>query len=122
LSWSKKDFFKFSVLSLALLALALAWLGFGEHGFVHLYRMERERQTYLEKIHFLEQENQELMDEIHRLRTDREYIESMGRRELGLIKNDETIYRFDRKKEPGSPADTVKEEAPPAVDKNRSVQ
>jgi cell division protein FtsB len=112
LGWSKKDLFKFSVFSLVLLGLALAWLGFGEHGFVHLYRMERERQTYLEKIHHLEQENRDLMDEIHRLRTDREYMESMGRRELGLIKNDELIYRFDRKKEPGPPAEAAKEEAP----------
>lgn len=112
MGWNKKDFFKLTLFSLLLLSLAVAWLGFGEHGFVHLYRMERERQTYVEKIHHLEQENRELMDEVQRLRTDREYMESMGRRELGLIKNDEVIYRFDKQKEPAPPAEEVKEEAP----------
>ena len=110
--WNKKDFFKLTLFSLLLVSLAVAWLGFGERGFVHLYRMERERQTYMEKIHHLELENRELMDEIQRLRTDREYMESMGRRELGLIKNDEVIYRFDKQKEPAPPAEAVKEEAP----------
>lgn len=112
MGWSKKDFFKLMFCSLVLISLAVAWLGFGERGFVHLYRMERERQTFLEKIHHLEQENRELMDEIQRLRTDREYMESMGRRELGLIKNDEVIYRLDKKKEPAPPAEAAKEEAP----------
>lgn len=113
MSWNKKDFVKLTLFSLVLLSLAVAWLGFGERGFVHLYRMERERQTYLEKIHQLEQENRELMDEIQRLRTDRDYMESTGRRELGLIKNGEVIYRFDKKKEPAPPAEATKEEAPP---------
>ena len=112
MGWNKKDLFKLTLLSMVLVSLAVAWLGFGEHGFVHLYRMERERQTYMEKIHQLEQENRELMDEIQRLRTDRDYIESMGRRELGLIKNDEVIYRFDKKKEPVPPVEATKEEAP----------
>ncbi|MEW6664959.1 MAG: septum formation initiator family protein [Thermodesulfobacteriota bacterium] len=111
MGWNKKDFFRLTLFSMILLSLAVAWLGFGERGFVHLYRMERERQTYLEKIHQLEEENRELMEEIQRLRTDRDYIESMGRRELGLIKNDEVIYRFDRKKETAPPAEAAKEEA-----------
>jgi cell division protein FtsB len=112
LGWKKRDFLQIMILSLVLISLAVAWLGFGERGFVHLHRMERERQTYLEKIHQLEQQNHELMAEIQRLRTDREYMESMGRRELGLIKNDEIIYRFDKKKEPAPPAEAAKEEAP----------
>jgi cell division protein FtsB len=112
LGWDKKDLLKFTLFSLVLLSMAVAWLGFGERGFVHLYRMERERQTYMEKIHQLEQENRNLMEEIQRLRTDRDYIESMGRRELGLVKNDELIYRFDKKKEPAPPAEAAKEDAP----------
>ncbi len=93
---NKKGLFKFTFFFFLLLCLMVAWLGFGEHGFVHLYRMEKERATNLERIHLLEAENQELLEEIHRLRTDQEYIESMGRRELGLIKNEETLYRFEK--------------------------
>jgi cell division protein FtsB len=94
-----RNILKFSLLALVFLGLVVAWLGFGERGFIHLYRMDRERQTYLEKINKLEQENRELLDEIKRLRSDRDYVESLGRRELGLVKDDELMYRFETKKE-----------------------
>jgi len=96
-----KNILKFSLLALLFLGLVAAWLGFGERGFIHLYRMDRERQTYLEKINKLERENRELLDEIQRLRSDREYVESLGRREMGLLKEDEIMYRFETKKENG---------------------
>jgi len=94
-----KILLKFSLLALLFLGLVAAWLGFGERGFIHLYRMDRERQTYLEKINKLEHENRELLDEIQRLRSDREYVENLGRRELGLVKEDEMMYRFETKTE-----------------------
>jgi cell division protein FtsB len=94
-----KNFLKFSLLALLFLGLVAAWLGFGERGFIHLYRMDRERQTYLEKINMLERENRELLDEIQRLRSDREYVENLGRREMGLVKEDEIMYRFGTKKD-----------------------
>jgi cell division protein FtsB len=94
-----KGVLKFSLLALLFLGLVAAWLGFGERGFIHLYRMDRERQTYLDRINALERENRELLDEIQRLRSDREYVENLGRRELGLVKEDEVMYRFGTKKE-----------------------
>ena len=96
-----KNILKFSLLALLFLGLVVAWLGFGERGFIHLYRMDRERQTYLEKINNLERENRQLLDEIQRLRSDREYVENIGRREMGLVKEDEIMYRFKKKKENG---------------------
>lgn len=83
------------------MALMIAWLGFGKRGFIHLYRMEKERQGSLERIRKLEGENQRLFDEIHRLRTDKEYIESMARKELGLVKSNEMLFRFSRKEDAG---------------------
>jgi len=75
----------------------MAWLGFGEQGLIHLYRTEMERKAYVDRIHQLAEENQNLLEEVHRLRTDMEYIESVARKELSLIKKNETIYRFDKK-------------------------
>jgi cell division protein FtsB len=98
-----RNILKFSLLALVFLGLVVAWLGFGERGFIHLYRMDRERQTYLDKINKLEQENRDLLDEIKRLRSDRDYVESLGRRELGLVKDDELMYRLETKKENGKP-------------------
>jgi cell division protein FtsB len=94
-----KAILKFSLLALLFLGLVVAWLGFGERGFIHLYRMDRERQAYLEKTNKLERENRELLDEIQRLRSDREYVENLGRREMGLVKEDELMYRLGPKKE-----------------------
>ena len=99
MSVNKKDFLKISLITFILLVLILAWLAFGERGFIHLYRMEKERQAYLEKIHELEKANRELMDQINRLHKDREYMESVARRELGLVKDNEIIYRFSNKKD-----------------------
>jgi cell division protein FtsB len=98
-----KNILKFSLLALTFLGLVVAWLGFGERGFIHLYRMDRERQTYLDKINKLERENRELLDEIKRLHSDRDYVESLGRREMGLVKDDELMYRFGTKKDKEKP-------------------
>ena len=90
---------KFSFIALLFLGLIVAWLGFGERGFIQLYGLEQKRQAHVERISKLEEENQRLLEEINRLRNDRKYIESVARRELGLIKENETLYRFTQKKE-----------------------
>lgn len=94
----------FIILSLAL--LGGAWLWFGEGGFVRLYRSEAERQACLERIRRLAAENQALLNEIHLLRTDMKYLESVARRELNLIKENEVVYRFrtDPNESPDEPA------------------
>ena len=79
---------------LVLFVLIAAWLAFGERGLIHLYRMEGQRAHYRERIQALEQKNHELLLEIERLRTDEEYIESVARKELNLLKEDETHFHF----------------------------
>lgn len=91
---TKKGFLKFSIYAMLVFGLIIAWLGFGERGFIHLYNMEKQRQTYLERIRLLEKANEELLEQINLLRTDREYVESVARKELGLVKEGEIIYRF----------------------------
>ena len=91
---SKKFFFKALLLGLFFIILVVSWLAFGDRGFIYLYRMDRERQDYLERIQKLEASNQRLKDEIDRLRSDRDYIEETARKELGLVKDNEVIYRF----------------------------
>jgi cell division protein FtsB len=90
----KKQFLKYALAAVILILFLVSWLGFGERGFIHLYRMEKERQTYLKKIAELERMNTELMEQIRRLREDREYIETVARRELGLVKDNELIIKF----------------------------
>ena len=54
-----------------------------------------ERQAHIERIQELVEENQALLEEIERLRTDMSYIESVARRELNLIRENEVVYRFE---------------------------
>ncbi|NQU13434.1 MAG: septum formation initiator family protein [Desulfobacteraceae bacterium] len=97
----KSKFWKIPLIILCLLIGIVAWLGFGEQGLIHLYRTEMERQAHMDKIRRLAGENQDLLEEIDRLRTDMKYVESVARRQLNLIKENEVIYRFE-KKEGGS--------------------
>jgi cell division protein FtsB len=98
-SLNKKKFLKMSFFASLFLGLIVAWLGFGERGFIHLYRMEKERQAHVERILKLEAENQKLLREIERIRTDEDYVEYVARRDLGLVKENEIIYRFVREEE-----------------------
>lgn len=94
MSLNKKKFLRYTLATIILILALVAWIGFGERGFIHLYRMEKERQNYLEKIAELEQTNKELMNQIRRMREDRDYIETVARRELGLVKENELIIKF----------------------------
>ena len=98
LSLKKTKFLKLALLVL-FLCFIIGWLSFGERGFIHLHKMDKEREAYLKRISDLEQEKQSLLEEIKRLRTDKAHIESLARRELGLIKDDEILYRFMREKD-----------------------
>jgi len=102
---TKKDLLKFAFIAILFLGLIVTWLAFGESGFIHLFQMEKERQVYVEKIHRLESANQELLGQINRLRHDKEYIESIARRELGLVKDNEIIYRFSQEQDNGNPTE-----------------
>jgi len=91
----------------------LAWLGFSDQGFVHLYRTEMERQAYIERIRQLTEENQVLLDEINRLRTDEKYVESVARKQFNMVKSNEVIYKFDQKKQ----SDDAKSKSKPVTKK-----
>ncbi len=91
---ARKGLFKFMLFTVSFAALVVAWLGFGQRGFIHLYRMEKEKQSYIDRIRKLEAENRTLLDEIERLLNDNDYLETVARRELGFVRQDEVLYRF----------------------------
>ena len=97
----KKKSIRIPLLALFILGPLIAWLGFGRHGFIQLYGVEKERQAYIEKIKKLTKENQALFEEIRRLRTDPKHVEKVARRELGLVRKNEVIYRFKESETPG---------------------
>ena len=73
----------------------LLWVGLSKKGIVSVYKMDLERQKYVDRIKKLKKVNKELMEEIRRLKKDPAYVEKVAKRELGLIKENEVIYRFE---------------------------
>jgi cell division protein FtsB len=68
----------------------------GEHGVAHLFRLRAERQGLGQTAFGLMESNARLRDEIQRLRTDDFYLEGLARRQLGLVRPNESVYRFRR--------------------------
>jgi cell division protein FtsB/cell division protein DivIC len=84
---------------LILIIIPLLILGsltfFGEKGIFNLLRLQKEVVRIKEKNLKLEEENQKLKEEVKRLQSDKRYIEEIARKELGMVKEGEIIYRFD---------------------------
>lgn len=91
---------KIPLLGLVAFAPVLLWLGFGNDGFLRLYQARQDREAQREVILQLHRENKTLLDEINRLRNDPAYLETVARRELNLIKDNEIIYRFEDRADP----------------------
>jgi cell division protein FtsB len=66
---------------------------FSEHGLVDLNVLKGERNTLVENNEQLARENLSLSVEIDRLENDPNYIESVARKELGMIAKDELILK-----------------------------
>ena len=86
---------RFLILIIIFLLILGAFTFFGEKGIFNLLRLQKEVVRIKEKSSKLEEENQGLREEVKRLQTDKRYIEEIARKELGMVKEGEIIYRFD---------------------------
>jgi cell division protein FtsB len=69
---------------------------FGRQGARHLRRLRAERQQVADATFALLRGNAELRDEIGRLRHDERLLEQLARRQLGLVRPGELVFRFRR--------------------------
>ena len=83
------------------IAAVAASVCFGEHGFAHLLRLRAEKRELGQAAFGLFRTNARLRKEIEHLRTDDLYLEELARRARGLVRPNETVYRFRRP--PGQP-------------------
>ena len=82
-------------LVLAILGVTASAL-IGEHGVAHLVRLRAERRALGDTAFALLRHNAELRHDIERLRGDDVYLEELARRQLGLVRPNEFVYRFGR--------------------------
>jgi cell division protein FtsB len=81
------------VVFFAMLNLLLVVI-FGDNGLVELKRLQHTHQSLLKSNLLLTQENSQMYKSIDRLQDDPDYIENIARRELGMIRSNELIFKF----------------------------
>jgi cell division protein FtsB len=94
LKTSKKNYAIYVLVVSCFAVLLFGWLTFGGHGLLDLFKMQKEKQESTVLIEGLKEKNKELTAEIRRLKGDPRYLESVTRKELGLVRENEVIYRF----------------------------
>jgi cell division protein FtsB len=80
---------------LLFLSVMIFFTFFGDKGLLQVYRLRRELREIERANKELQQENERLRAEIDNLMTNKNYIEELARRELGLVKKGEVVYQFD---------------------------
>ena len=89
---TKKQSIPLTIAVLILVSL-LFFIIFSEHGLTDLNMLRKEKAQISKENQALERKNQSLRVEIDRLKHDPEYIESIARRELGMVGKDEVILK-----------------------------
>lgn len=74
----------------ALILIAL----FGGHGLIRELQFRKAKQTLTAELSGIEEQNLGLRREIDALRNNGKYVETIARRDLGMVKPDEIIYQF----------------------------
>lgn len=67
---------------------------FGERGLLRIYHLNKEKQEVEQKLETLKGENAKLVREVDALKNDRRYLESIARRDFGMVRKNEIIYQF----------------------------
>jgi cell division protein FtsB len=85
--------------------LVLGLLTFwGDKGILHLLRLQKELVRIKETNKNIEEENRKLREQVRRLQHEKQYIEEIARKELGMVKEGEILYQFDSPKDHQEPS------------------
>ena len=78
----------------ACITFILYFTVFGERGLLRIYHLDREKKDIKQRVDAIRNDNLRLVREIDALKNDRRYLESIARRDFGLVRQNETIYQF----------------------------
>lgn len=70
---------------------------FGGHGLVRWLQCDQEKRDLTASLEKIENQNVQIRREIDSLIHNGKYIETIARRELGMVKADEIIYQFPKR-------------------------
>lgn len=97
------------LIPILLILIILGFALFGKKGVLRTLQASRHHAALEAEVQQQEAIIQHLKEEIESLRSDRKYIESIARRELGMVKEDELVYQFSQGSDKG-----VADAEPPA--------
>ena len=102
---------RFFLLPAAVIVFILFFTVFGDRGLLRINHLHRDRDEMQTRLLELKSENEKLKREVTALQSDRRYLESIARRDFGLVRSNEVIYQF-----------PPQEKAPAAQDKATAAQ
>lgn len=83
------------------LAFILFFTVFGDKGLLRIIELKQDKGKMETRLADTNGENEKLKREIVALKSDRRYLESIARKDFGLVRSNEVIYQFPQeKKEP----------------------
>ena len=106
---------RFYLTPAAIVIFILFFTVFGDRGLLRINHLHRDRDEMLQHLQELMGENDRLKREIAALKSDRRYLESIARRDFGLVRKNEVIYQFPNREKPAAPADKAEQKAPPPI-------
>jgi cell division protein FtsB len=76
------------------MAFILFFTVFGDKGLLRIYELKQDKNKIDARLADNRNLNEKLKLEIVALKSDRRYIESIARKDFGLVRNNEVIYQF----------------------------
>lgn len=73
---------------------------FGDKGLLRIYELKQDKGKIEARLTSARDDNEKLKREIVALKTDRRYLESIARKDFGLVRSNEVIYLFPQEKKP----------------------
>jgi cell division protein FtsB len=83
-----------SIIPVAIVLSLLVVAVVGDKGIVCAIQSKHEKEELQRQVLSLELANQKLRKDIESLRSDPRYLEAIARKELGMVREDELVYRF----------------------------
>jgi cell division protein FtsB len=80
------------------IAFILFFTVFGDKGLLRIYELRHDKTRIDTRLTDAKIENEKLKLEIVALKSDRRYLESIARKDFGLVRSNEVIYQFPQEK------------------------
>jgi cell division protein FtsB len=89
---------KMYFIPLGCLAFILFFTVFGDKGLLRIIELKQDKNKIEERLAENKTENEKMKREIVALKSDRRYLESIARKDFGLVRSNEVIYQFPQEK------------------------